>query len=116
MEQELPTLPELLGSPQVFNGSRSLVLCVVFCRLLLVLLSLFIVLSVFLRLTASDYPFGIFKLFLSNNIKRWWTYISISLLFYSDCSTSAFLTTCKTPQYLDLDFIHSFTSHASAKR
>ena len=40
VEQELPTLPEHLGSPPVFSGvrvARSLVLCVIFCRLLFVL-------------------------------------------------------------------------------
>ena len=45
--------------------AQSLVLCVVFCRSLFVLcfFPLAIVLSV-LRCTASDYPFGIFNLFL----------------------------------------------------
>ena len=46
--------------------TRSLVLCVMFCRSLFVPLSFFllaIVLSV-LRFTDSDYSFGIFKLFL----------------------------------------------------
>ena len=40
VEQELPTLPEHVGSPPVFSGvrvARSLVLCVIFCRLLFVL-------------------------------------------------------------------------------
>ena len=70
MEQELPTLPEHLSSPD-FSGIRAaqtLVFCVVFCISLFVLL-LFcfghcVVLSVFLRLTASDCPFVIFKLFI----------------------------------------------------
>ena len=48
----------------VFSDGRSLVFCKMFCRSLLVLLC--IVLSVLLRFTASDYPFGIFKLFLLN--------------------------------------------------
>ena len=39
----------------------TLVLCVVLCRSLFVLFLLIIVLSVLLRITASDYPFGIFK-------------------------------------------------------
>ena len=46
----------------VFSGvpvSRSLVLCVMFCRSLLVLLA--IVLSILLLFTVSDYPFGIFQ-------------------------------------------------------
>jgi len=48
----------------VFSVSRSLVLYVVFCRSLFVLFLLAIVLSVLLRFMDSDYPFGIFKLFL----------------------------------------------------
>jgi hypothetical protein len=69
MEQELLTLPENLSSPPVFRGVRvtqSLALCVMFCRSLFVLLA--IVLSILLRFTDSDYPFGIFKLFLSSTI------------------------------------------------
>jgi len=42
--------------------TRSLVFCVVFCRSLFVLFLLAIVLSVLLRFTDSDYPFGISKL------------------------------------------------------
>ena len=64
MERELPTLPEHLSSPSVFSRvrvSRLLVLCVLFCRSVFVLFLLSIVLSVLLRLTASDYPFGIFE-------------------------------------------------------
>ena len=64
--QELPTLSEHLSLPPVFNGvrvTRSLVLCVCFvdrcCPF-----SLTIVLSVLLRFMDSNYPFGIFKLFL----------------------------------------------------
>ena len=69
VEQELLTLPEHLSSPPVFIGvrvTRSLVLYV-FCRSLFVPLYLFllaIVLSVLLRYTDSDFPFGTFKLFL----------------------------------------------------
>jgi hypothetical protein len=47
--------------------ARSLVFCVMFCRLLFYLFVLFrfvIVLSVLPRFTSSDYPFGILKLFL----------------------------------------------------
>ena len=57
VEQELPTLPEHLSSPSVFSGvrvTRSLVLCVMFCRSLFVLLA--ILLSVLLRFTDSNYP------------------------------------------------------------
>jgi hypothetical protein len=69
VEQELLTLPDHLGSPSVFSGvraTRSLFLyvcfadlCLSFCTFLLA-----IILSVLLRYTDSDYPFGIFKLFL----------------------------------------------------
>ena len=68
VEQELLNLSEHLSSYPVFGEvrvTRSLVLYVMFCRSLLVLLYfciLGIVLSV-LRLTISDYLFGIFKLF-----------------------------------------------------
>ena len=65
--QELSTLSEHLSSPPVFievRVTRSLVLCVMLCRSLVVLFLLAIVLSV-LRLTDSDYSFGIFKLFLN---------------------------------------------------
>ena len=66
MEQELLTLPEFTP---VFSGARvtrTLVLCVYFVDrcLSFVLFLLAIVLSVLLRHTDSDYPFGIFKLFL----------------------------------------------------
>jgi len=47
--------------------AQSLVLCVVFCQLLFVFFPLAIVLSV-LPFMASNYPFGIFKLFLQNQI------------------------------------------------
>ena len=65
VEQELSILLEHLSSPPVFSGAcvtRSLVLCVCFvCPFVIFLLA--IVLSVLLRYTDSDYPFGIFKLF-----------------------------------------------------
>ena len=71
VEQELPTLPENLRSPQFSSGvrvTRSLVLCVCcvdrcfsFCTF-----SFGIVLSVLLRYTDYNCPFDIFKLFLSN--------------------------------------------------
>ena len=65
VEQGLLTLPEHLSSPPVFSGvrvTRSLVLCVVRPFLLFLLA---IVLSVLVRYTDSDYPFGIFKPFLA---------------------------------------------------
>ena len=68
-KHELLTLPEYLSSPPVFTGvhvTQSLVLyvcfvdrCFSFCAFFL----LAIVLSVLLRYTDSDCPFGIFKLF-----------------------------------------------------
>jgi len=83
---EVPVLPEHLISPLYFSGVRpaqTLLFCVVVYRSLFVLFVLFhlaivlvdrclffvpfhlaIVLSVLLRYTASDYSFGIFKLFL----------------------------------------------------
>ena len=70
VEQELLTLLEYLSSIMVFSEvcvAQSLVLCVVFCQLLFVFFPLAIVLSV-LPFMASDYPFGIFKLFLQNQI------------------------------------------------
>ena len=57
VEQELLTLPEHLSPPTVFSFGH----CVV-CPFVLFLLA--IVLSVLLRFSDSDYPFGIFKLFL----------------------------------------------------
>jgi type IV secretory pathway VirB3-like protein len=74
---ELLPFPENLVQP-VFSGvrvARSLVFCVMFCGLMFVffhfIFLLSIVLSVFLLFTASDYTFGIFKLFLlSRKIKK----------------------------------------------
>jgi len=60
--RNFPPLPEHPSLSPVFSGvrvARSLVFCVVFVRFPLV-----IVLSVLLQFTDSDYPFGIFKLFL----------------------------------------------------
>ena len=67
VEQDLYTLTENVSSSPVFSVvlvTRSLVLRVTFCRSLLFLFLLVIVLSVFLRLANYDYPFDIFKLFL----------------------------------------------------
>jgi len=66
VEQWLLSLPEHLSSPLVFGGVRvtlSLILCVCFEDYCLFFL-LAIMLSVLLRYTDSDYPFGIFKLIL----------------------------------------------------
>ena len=59
-------LPEHLSSSLLFIGVRvapSLVFYVMSCRSWFVLFLFVIVLSVLLRFTASDYIFGIFKLF-----------------------------------------------------
>jgi hypothetical protein len=56
VEQELLTPPEHLSVPRFFSEvrvTRNLVLCVIFCRMLFVLLT--IVFSVLLRFTDSDY-------------------------------------------------------------
>ena len=75
VEQELLTLSEHLNSPPDFSGvrvTRSLGLyvcfvdrCLSFCTFFLA-----IVLSVLLRYTVSDCPFGIFKLFLHQYIQH----------------------------------------------
>jgi hypothetical protein len=60
-------------SPLVYRGVRvtqSFVLCLVDRRLTFCSFSLFIVFSVRLRYTSSDYPFSIFKLFLENNNEK----------------------------------------------
>jgi hypothetical protein len=74
VEQELPTPPEYLSSPPDFSGvrvTRSLVSCVCFVDHVLPFCFSFllaIVLSVLLRFTDCDFPFGIFKLFLKREI------------------------------------------------
>ena len=67
LEQELLTLPEHPSSLPVFSGvrvTRYLVLCVCVVDLCMSFCTFSIVLSVLLQFTDSDYPFGIFKLFL----------------------------------------------------
>ena len=64
----------------VFSGVRvtwSLVLCTLFCRSLFVLFLLVIVLSVPPRFTDSDFPFGVFKLFLHiwDKMTKWPFYV-----------------------------------------
>ena len=64
VEQELSVLLEHMSSPPICSGvcvTRSLVLCVCFVDRCLSFFILAIVLSVRLRNTDSDYPFGIFK-------------------------------------------------------
>jgi len=75
----------LMSSP-VFSGvrvTRSLVVCVMFYRSLLVLLFFFFwvtVLSV-LRFTDYDYPFAIFKHFLQS-FTHWYIFQIFELFFY----------------------------------
>ena len=66
VEQELLTVSDHLRSPPVFGmarvtGSVGLCVCLVDCCLSFCAFPF--VLSVLLRYTDSDYPFGIFKLF-----------------------------------------------------
>ena len=69
MEQELATLPEHLSSPPVFSGvhvTRSLALCVcfIYCCLFFCPCSFGHCVVCSFSIYDSDYPFGIFKLFL----------------------------------------------------
>ena len=77
VEQELLTLPEQLSSIRCFSGvrvARYLIICIVFCKSLFVCpfvpFLLTIVLSVLLRITTSDYLFGIFKLSIDMNMGK----------------------------------------------
>ena len=66
-EQELPTLPEHLSLPPVFSMlhvARSLVSRVAFCRSLFFFCSSSFGCCLLSVITASDYPVGIFKMFL----------------------------------------------------
>jgi len=81
VEQEPLNLPEHQSSLPVYIGVRvawSSVFCVTFCRSMFVLFLLAIVFPVLLRFKTSDYPFGIFKLFLLQFLKLW----KINLLQY----------------------------------
>jgi hypothetical protein len=87
-----------LSSPTFFSGvrvTRSLVLydCV-FCRSLFVLFLLAIMLSVLLRYTDSDYPFGIFKLFFHAQLIS--KFVKITLLVWGSnlCLRVLFTTSC----------------------
>ena len=69
VEQELHIIRVHTSSPPDFSRvrvTRSLILSVMFCRSLLKLFPLAIVLFVLLRFMESDYLFGIFKLILNN--------------------------------------------------
>ena len=66
VEHEIFRLPEDMSSLPVYSVvrvTRSLVFCAVVCILFFVLLLFAIVLSVLVRFTDSDYPFGIVNIF-----------------------------------------------------
>ena len=72
LEQELLALPEHLSSPPGFSGvhvANFLVFCVLFCRSLFFLCPFFLchcsLCVLCFSASQSEYPFGIFKLFLS---------------------------------------------------
>ena len=78
-----------MSSSPDFSGdcvTRPSVLCILVCRSLFDLLA--IVLSVLLRFTDSDYPFGIFKLFLdifySSKPEMDWAQVITTLSLYSN--------------------------------
>jgi hypothetical protein len=77
------------------------VLLIVVCPFVLFLLA--IVLSVLLRNTDSDCPFGIFKLFLRNYLNSWWYELS-EVCIHSKC-----VVLCKTSKFI---FIFSTLSIA----
>jgi hypothetical protein len=85
VEQKLLSLPEHMCSSPLLSGVRvaqSLVLCVMFCRLLFVFWSFSLGHCIFylIRFMASDYPFGIFKLFMWCVTYNIYTSIKVSLL------------------------------------
>jgi len=86
VQKELFTHPWHLSSPPLFLwGSCYSIfsfMCM-FCSSLFVFFPLVIVLSVFLWFTGSDYPFGIFKLFLETGRKG--SLANFSSLFRNEC-------------------------------
>jgi hypothetical protein len=79
---------QILQMVSITYVTRSLVFCVVFCRSLFVLLSYFfaIMLSFSLRFTDSDYPFGIFKLFLPERLQ-----IALLKIYFNNLTLITFL-------------------------
>jgi hypothetical protein len=109
VEQEIPTLPEHPSSPPVFSWvrvSRSLVLWVCFVDCCLSFFLLAIVLSVFLRLTDSDYLLWYlqtlpdhcltFVLFLSSNVFVLSFALWLLITSFSIWYRQAFHNYCKT--------------------
>jgi hypothetical protein len=87
VEQEMLTIPEYMNSPPCFLWISRCSTCVMLCRSLFVLFPLAI-LSPVLRFTASDYLFGILKLFFAP--LRWCLFfsrnrISISRSWSKNC-------------------------------
>jgi hypothetical protein len=73
VKQEMLTIPEYMSSPPGFQWISRCSTCVMLCRSLFVLFPLAI-LSPVLRFTASDYLFGILKLFFAP--LRWCLFLS----------------------------------------
>jgi len=96
LHNNVETLPEHLSSSPVFSALRvaqSLVFCVVFCRSMIVLSIFAIVLSVILRFTASDYPFGIFNLLYRLTLPEH-LFFSMSWYFILERSIDRFTNHC----------------------
>ena len=123
VELRLLTHPEHLSSPPVFSGVRvtqSLVLCVMFWRSLLVLLSFFFWLCWclsfdlrFLITLVSDYPSGsVGYVGVCSSIYGFWlplrylqTLLALSFLTFSRFSTAIKLVNCVTMEYVLLSSI-----------
>ena len=128
VERELPTLPEHLPLPPVFSGvrvARSLVFCMVFCVSLFIILlfllwplrclsfsdlrllitPLAITLSVLLRFTTSDYPFGHYVVCPSLIYDFWLPLWPLRCLSFSD------LRLLITPLAITLSVLLWFTTY-----
>jgi hypothetical protein len=84
VEQELLTLPEHMSPSSVFSGvrvTRSLVFMCMFCRSLFVLLYFFF--WPLCWFTDSDYPFGIFILFLTFTEYLYYKWSQTCSVFYN---------------------------------
>ena len=100
MEQELLSLPEHLGPPQVFSGVRvtlSLVLSVMFCR------SLFVLLSFFFRLLCCLFFFD--SQILNYNTPLVSSIYNTKLLGLSITFIGNFLSACNKQSFAELSHI-----------
>ena len=82
-----------------FSGipvARSLVFWVVFCRSLFVFFPLAIELSVLPGFMAPEYPFGIFKIFLSFRDPFWYSYMSTEKMRFFYISDDIYVCKCMT--------------------